>query len=171
MANIDIDLTGGSTVPTANKTNNWLESMFVGLTGTFNALSGFIAGEAGAEAADFRGRQAGSQIAQIERDVSTGVQRIGKAGAEKAGQQRTAIAKSGVALSGSAEAAITETDRQTALDTLALKHRGALATIEKQAEADFARIEARGERALGRIGAASSLLEGASEVRRIRLGV
>jgi hypothetical protein len=166
MANINVDL--GTPVPVAKKTDNWLESMFIGLTGTFNALSGFIAGEEAAEQAGFRGRQATRQIGQIGRDVETGAERIARGGREFVGRQRAAIAKSGVALSGSAEQAIAESDKQFALDVAALKHRGALATIEKQAEADMARIEERGAKTQARL----SLLQGAvGTASRIRLGV
>lgn len=151
------------------KTDSWLENMFIGLTTAFTAFSGYIAGETRAGEAEFRGRQAGRQVGQIKRDVSTGVSRIERAGREFTGQQRTAIAKSGVALSGSAEQAITESDRQFSLDAIALRHRGELAIIEKQAEQEFAQIEARGSRALGRLSTARTLLQGVSDIQRPRI--
>jgi hypothetical protein len=158
-------------IPTATKTNNWLEAFMVGVTGTFDALSSYVAGEEAGEQAAFRGRQAERQIGQIERDVATGAERLTRAGQQFTGAQRAAVAKSGVALSGSAEQAITESDRQFALEVAAFKNRGALDIIEKQAEADLAKVEERGARTLGRLGATRSLLQGVSRANRVRMGV
>ena len=143
------------------------ENMFLAVTGLFDAFSAFAAGEEDAAEAAFRARGAKRSGAAIALDTASAAEQGERALRETTGKQRTAIAKSGVALTGSAERAISESETQGALDLIALKHRGKLGEIEKQFEAESAGVTAKFAKRLGTLGAAQSLLGTAT---RIKLG-
>jgi hypothetical protein len=157
----------------ADKKGSWLESMFAGMTGLFDAFGQYTTGQGGAQDALSRALTSTFNARQSRIDTAEAA-RIGEQERRQfIGTQGVARAKQGVAAGGSASLVIDEADRAFAMDVLALKHRETLNQIERAGEVDASLRAAKTSTKLGRIGAFGSLLKASghfAEARRLRIG-
>lgn len=126
------------------------------------AYASVSAGQARSDAAKYNAAVAKNNARASQEQANFEANRIRDRNRRFAAKQRNAVLASGITLSGTSQDLIADSATQGELDVLSVLYTGDVASMNQKARAKLFGLEADDARRAGKIGAASSLLGGAS---------